>query len=92
MYPRNTEALERRREREQREDAAPRLSGEVPSLRSLRLVISYMRGAVEVQPGHTRVVVVPRAPALVHATCGVKECKAGACDFTADVMRALRAG
>lgn len=92
MYQRNTEALERRRERQQREDSAARLTDEVPNLRTLRLVMNYRRGAVEVQPGHTRVVVVQRAPALFAVTCPEKECKSGGFDFTADVMRALKAG
>ncbi len=92
MYQRNTEALERRRERQQREDSAPRLSTEVPALKNLRLVISYHRGDVAVQPGHTRVVVVQRAPALFQVTCADKECKNGGHDITEDVMNHLRAG
>lgn len=92
MYQRNTEALERRRERQEREDSAPRLSDEVPALRTLRLVISYFRGDLAVQPGHTRVVVVQRAPALFQATCADKECKGGGHDYTDSVMKSLKAG
>ncbi len=92
MYHRNSEALERRRERQEREDSAPRLSIEVPTLRTLRMTISYYRGDVAVQPGHTRLVVVQRAPALFVVTCADKDCKNGGHDITDSVMRALRAG
>jgi hypothetical protein len=92
MYQRNTEALERRRERQQREDSAPRLSTEIPALRTLRLTMSYYRGDVAVQPGHTRLVVVQRAPALFQVTCADKDCKQGGHDITEPVMRGLREG
>lgn len=92
MFPRNTEALERRRERQEREDRAPRLAAEFPKLKDLRLLITFKRGEVTVQPQHVRVIVVPRAPALFHIPCIDPECRRGGHEITDVVLSALRTG
>lgn len=92
MFPRNTEALDRRRERMEREDRAPRLSTEFPSLKGLKLSITFRRGEIAVQPTHTRLVVVDRAPALFHVPCIDPECRRGGHEITDAVLGALRQG
>jgi hypothetical protein len=90
MFPRNTEALERRKERMEREDRAPRLASEFPSLKNLKLLMTFKRGEVTVQPQHVRVIVVPRAPALFHVPCIDPECRRGGHEITDVVLSALR--
>ncbi len=91
MYRRNTEATERTRQRQEREDNAPRLADEIPELRTLRLSIQYRRGDVKIgESTHTRVVVVPRAPALFVVPCHDRDCRDGGHDITASVMHGLR--
>lgn len=90
MHPRFSEANERRRQRQEREDAAPRLATEVPNLATLRLVVSFHRNDLEMQPAHTRVVVVERAPALFNIPCADKECRDGGHDFTHEILANLR--
>lgn len=90
MFPRNTEALDRRRERMEREDRAPRLTSEFPTLKGLRLSITFRRGDIAVQPTHTRLVVVDRAPALFHIPCIDPECRRGGHEITDIVLAALR--
>jgi hypothetical protein len=86
-------ANERQSERQLREDEAPRLSDEIPSLTGLRISIAHQRselgfGGTE----HVKVVVIPRAPALFFIPCGDPHCKDGGHDITDTVMRALRSG
>ena len=91
MHPRNTEAAERYRERQQRENDAPRLADEVPGLDSLRLSIAFKSGDGSAQPSHARVVVVQRAPALFWVPCANKDCKHGGYEITRPVLDALKA-
>lgn len=90
MHPKHTEAAERFRDRQRREDEAPRLSDRVPDLKNLRLSIAFSRGDASVQPSHTRVVVVQRAPALFVVPCANKDCKNGGHDITQQVLDGLR--
>ncbi len=93
MFHRNHEAAERARQRQQTEDDAPRLSTEVPNLKSLKLTYSYNRGEARIgESTHSRLVVVERAPALFVVPCSDRDCKDGGHDLTSDVMRGLRAG
>jgi hypothetical protein len=86
-------AAMRAAERREREDAAPRLSTEVPALASLRLGVEERSGKVAVsQPKYTRFVVVATAPALFLVPCGDSHCVDGGHDVTRTVMSALRAG
>jgi hypothetical protein len=85
-------ANDRNTERRQRDDDAPRLLDEVPTLSSLRIHVAHQRselgfGGTE----HVRVIVVPRAPALFFVPCGDPHCRDGGHDITDPVMRALRA-
>jgi hypothetical protein len=90
MHPRNTEAAERYRERQQRENEAPRLADEVPGLDTLRLSISFKNGDGSAMPSHARVVVVQRAPALFWVPCANKDCKHGGYEITQPVLSALK--
>src|SRR2546430_15261616 len=90
MHPRNTEAAERYRERQQRENEAPRLADEVPGLDTLRLSISFKNTDGSAQPSHARVVVVQRAPALFWVPCANKDCKHGGYEITQQGLPALR--
>ncbi len=91
MYRRNTEAAERARARQQREDEATRLRDEIPKLASLKLEISFRRGDADVaESTHIRRVVVERAPALFFIPCANRDCHDGGHEVTLDVMRALR--
>jgi hypothetical protein len=81
-----------REERWRREDAAPRLVNEVPSLRSLRLRLKDIRGESRIQgTERTQLVVVPRAAALFEIRCAEPKCQDGGYDVTAEILRALRA-
>jgi hypothetical protein len=93
-HRRHGEAAQRFAERRRREDEAPRLSAEVPRLRSLRLELDeHTRdGVVSTEPAHIRRVVVENAPALFYMPCGDARCKDGGHDITRNVMDALRAG
>jgi hypothetical protein len=88
------EGAQRFAERRRLENEAPRLTSEVPDLRSLRLEISEQSGtgSVSAEPGHIRRIVVESAPALFVLTCGDLRCKDGGHDLTHPIMRALRAG
>ncbi len=90
-YRKHGAAAARFAERRRREDDAPRLSDEVPDLRSLRLEIEERSGVAGTQPKHIRRFVVDRAPALFLVPCGDPRCVDGEHDLTATVMRALRA-
>jgi hypothetical protein len=79
-------------ERRERENAAPRLSSEVPGLSSLRLEVEEKSGtSSSVQPKYTRFIVVSSAPALFLLPCGDSNCTDGGHDVTSAVMNALRA-
>jgi hypothetical protein len=77
-------------ERRRREDDAPKLCSEMPTLRNLRLAIAERHGAGEFK--HVRPILVDRAPALFLVPCGDPRCVDGGHDLTAAVLRALRAG
>jgi hypothetical protein len=86
---RNSPQALRFAERRRREDDAPRLREQVPSLVSLQLNIEDRSGIAEGST-HTRRVVVDRAPALFLLPCGDSRCVDGEHDLTTSVMRALR--
>jgi hypothetical protein len=80
-------------ERRERENAAPRLSTELPSLASLRLEVEEKSGTSSaVQPKYTRFIVVSSAPALFLLPCGDSNCVDGGHDMTGVIMNALRSG
>ncbi|HMA94145.1 MAG TPA: hypothetical protein VKP30_15750 [Polyangiaceae bacterium] len=92
MYRRNSEAAERARERRQKEDAAPRLAKEVPSLRTMRLSISFRRGDTIVSDAsYVRVVVVPNAPLLFEIPCSDTYCQGGGHQLTQQILDGLKA-
>jgi hypothetical protein len=78
-------------ERRRREDDAPRLRDQVPTLDTLRLDIEDRSGVAD-GTKHTRRVVVGRAPALFLVPCSDSRCSGDEHDLTTVVMRALRAG
>jgi hypothetical protein len=89
----HSEGAERFAERRKREDEAPRLTAEVPRLRSLALEIEERgEGGPVAEPTHVRRVVVEHAPALFVLPCGDARCRDGGHDVTYAVMRALRDG
>ena len=81
------------RERRRAEDAAPRLAEQVPSLRTLRLSLSFRRGDVKIgDASYVRVVVVPTAPALFTIACSDTSCRDGGHQITTAMLKALRSG
>ncbi len=75
----------------ERESSAPRLTDEVPSLRTLRLTMRFRRGEHALpESEHTRIVVVQRAPALFVVPCSDPQCREGGHDVTQDIMFRLR--
>jgi hypothetical protein len=92
MYRRNNEAAERARERRQKEDSAPRLATDVPSLRTMRLSVSFRRGETIVSDAsYVRVVVVATAPALFEINCSDSYCQGGGHQATQQILEGLRA-
>lgn len=90
IHPRrNSPAAQRFAERRRREDEAPRLHDQVPSLVSLKLEIEDRSGLTKTK--HNRRVIVDRAPALFLIPCADPRCADGEHDLTQSVMRALRA-
>lgn len=88
---RPSEASLRFDDRRRREDTAPRLRDEVPSLVSLRLVIDERRaGAVSPETQHTRLVMIDHAPALFEIPCTYPGCQQGGHDLTDAVLRGLQ--
>lgn len=84
------EAAQRYAERKRREDEAPRLIAEVPTLRSLKLEIEERSGGNAVaEPTHIRRIVVEHAPALFFLPCGDPRCRDGGHEVTHAVMRSL---
>ena len=88
-HRRNGPAAQRYAERRQREDEAPKLSSQVPTLATLRLEIEECVGLGATK--YIRTFVVDHAPALFLVPCGDPRCLDGGHDLTRDVMRALRA-
>jgi len=92
MYRRNNEAADRARERRQKEDAAPRLLAEVPSLRTMRLSVSFRRGeTVATDSSYVRVVVVTSAAALFEIPCADTYCQTGGHPATQHILAGLKA-
>jgi hypothetical protein len=87
---RNSEAAQRLAERRRREDEAPRLKAEVPSLTKLDLELSDRKGVADPASTYVRRVVVASAPALFEVPCTDSSCKDGGHELTHQVMRALR--
>ena len=85
----NNPASQRFAERRQREDDAPKLRSEVPSLTGLKLDIEERTGIGVTK--HIRRVLIDRAPALFLVPCGDPRCTDGGHDITWTVMHALRA-
>jgi len=85
---RNSFAAQRFAERKRREDDAPRLCAQVPTLRSLRIEFEEQFGSGATK--HIRRFVVPDAPALFIVQCGDPRCTDGEHDLTPWVMHALR--
>jgi len=92
-YRKRTEAAERAQARREAEDAAPRLSAEIPRLETLKLEVEEHEGSAR-RPEQTylRHIVVPSAPALFLIPCGDSRCKDGGHDITREVVLALRSG
>ena len=88
---RSREAAQRFADRRKREDDAPRLAAEVPSLATLRLSVEERRATVtSAESKHLRHVIVDRAPALFIIPCGDPACDGGGYDLTNPIMRELR--
>jgi hypothetical protein len=80
-----------RTERWRREDAAPRLTTEAPSLQSLRLILRDFRVDSGL-PGKERVqhVIVARAGARFEIPCSEPKCVEGGYDVTTEILQALK--
>jgi hypothetical protein len=95
MYNRRSqnEAKLRAAERRRREDEAPRLKHEVPTLAELKLELSEQIGDSNVSAAkHVRHVVVDHAPALFEVPCTDSACQDGGHDLTSEIVRALKNG
>jgi hypothetical protein len=80
-----------RSERWKREDAAPRLATEVPSVKTLALVLKDSRGLQGVSgTERTQHVIVDRAAALFEVACADPKCEDGGHDLTHEVISALK--
>jgi hypothetical protein len=89
MYRKNI--VNERAERWRREDAAPRLSQQVPSLQSLRLSLKERRGdSAVLGTDRTQHVIVARAGARFEIPCCDSKCQEGGYDVTADILDSLR--
>jgi hypothetical protein len=89
-HRRNSPAALRFAERRRREDDAPRLHEQVPSLVSLKLEIEDRCGVT--MTSHVRRIMVDHAPALFLVPCSDPRCTDGEHDLTQTVMRAVRSG
>ena len=87
---RTSEAAQRFAERRRREDEAPRLKAEVPTLEKLDLELSDSKGMTDPAMTHVRRVVIAAAPARFEIPCADASCRDGGHDVTYSVMRALR--
>ncbi|MGH7280481.1 MAG: hypothetical protein ACRELY_03075 [Polyangiaceae bacterium] len=93
MHNRKTsEAAERFAERRRRENEAPRLKTEFPSLQTLALEIRETSGAAAsaATPMHIRRIMVEHAPALFVMPCGDARCQHGGHDITSILRSHLR--
>lgn len=81
-------AAERSRERRKAEDDAPRLTAEVPLLRSARIEI--VDNSANGSNKYSKHVVVARSPALFIVPCSDPACRDGDHDITSEVMHAFR--
>jgi hypothetical protein len=88
-HRRNSPAAERFAERRRREDEAPKLASQVPTLVSLRLEIEERAGSGATR--YIRTFIVDHAPAIFLVPCGDPRCLDGGHDLTTEVLRALRA-
>jgi hypothetical protein len=88
-FRRNNPAEQRFTERRRREDEAPKLCAEVPTLSSLQIAIEERSGVGQTK--YLRRVLVDRAPAMFLIPCGDPRCTDGEHDLTSAVMGALRA-
>ena len=87
------EGAQRFAERRKREDDAPRLNAEVPTLRTLRLEVEERRGTSTLaESKHVRHIIVDRAPALFVLPCGDSMCHDGGHDITHSLIDGLRRG
>ena len=89
---RNSEAAQRLAERRRREDEAPRLKAQVPSLVKLDLEMSDRKGLADAATTYVRRVVIASAPALFEVPCADPSCRDGGHDLTYSIMRGLREG
>ena len=93
MHNRKTsEAADRFNERRRREDEAPRLKTEFPTLQSLALEIreTSAGAATASSPMHIRRIMVDTAPALFVVPCGDARCQHGGHDITSVLRSHLR--
>ena len=91
MRTRNSEASQRFADRRERENQAPRLHAEVPTLESLNLELSERRAeATQADVTHVRRIVIAAAPAYFQSPCGDANCVDGGHEYTRPVMQALR--
>jgi hypothetical protein len=90
---RRGDAFKRFEDRRIREEEAPRLRREVPTIATLVLELEGRKrdGVVALEPRHIRRFAVETAPALFIVPCGDPRCKDGGHDITHSVMVALRA-
>jgi hypothetical protein len=89
-FGKQSAAAQRAAERRERENAAPRLSHELPNLLSLKLEIEERSDSSPVsQPKYIRRIQVQSAPALFLVPCGDPNCTDGGHDVTRTVMDAL---
>ncbi len=90
-YRKTSVSAQRFAARRQQENEAPRLTSEVPQLRSLRLAIEERSiGFMVSTPRYLRHIMVGSAPALFLLPCGDPRCSEGGHDVTGEVMSALR--
>jgi hypothetical protein len=88
-HRKSSPAAQRFAERRQRENDAPKLATQVPTLTRLQLEIEEQAGVGGSK--HIRRFVIESAPALFLVACGDERCTDGEHDLTTGVMRALRA-
>jgi len=80
-------------ERRKRQDEAPRLKNEVPSLVELRIELSAVQSDSTISAsGHIKLIPVDSAPAMFEIPCTNSDCKDGGHDLTGDLIRGLKAG
>ena len=87
------DANSQRKERWERENAAPRLKDIAPRLETLRVTLVERRGEYDI-PGTRRIqlVIVATASARFEVPCGEDRCSEGSHDLTSTATAQLRAG